>query len=110
MSVTEDRLSRIEESQTKIADAVQQIAIAMVRLEQQEEKTASIVAMTDDLNKRVYKCESTIEVMQERDKSIKESNTDLKAAITKAAWWIIGLFGSLLLTLLGGITMFLIKS
>lgn len=109
MSSADERLDRMERNLDKIADTLQQLATVMLRLEQQEEKAATIMTFQDDLNKRTYSLEKAVEVMQERDKNIMQSNSELKASINKAGWWIIGLFGSLLLSLIGGITMFLIK-
>jgi len=109
MSSADDRLDRMERNLDKIADTLQQLATVMLRLEQQEEKSTAIISFQEDLNKRTYTLEKTVEVMQERDKNIIQSNAELRDSVSKAGWWIIGLFGSLLLSLIGGITMFLIK-
>lgn len=101
-----ERIDRVEAKLDVALESLHKIAILLEKVENQEAKITSIENEQKDQSKRLYEVEKYNAVADERHKEIKDDNKATRDTITKSAWWVIGMFGSLIV----GIIVMILKS
>ena len=101
-----ERIDRMEAKIDVALESLNKIAILLEKVENQEVKISSIEQEQKDQSKRLYEVEKFNAVAKERHAEIKADNKETRDTIKKSGWWVISMFGTLLI----GIIMVLIKA
>lgn len=94
-----ERIERLEAKLDVALESLYKIAILLEKVENQEAKISSIDQEQKEQSKRLYEVEKFNAVANERHNEIKEDNKDTRETIKKSAWWVIGMFGSLVVAI-----------
>lgn len=94
-----ERIERLEGKLDVALESLYKIAILLEKVENQEAKISSIDQEQKEQSKRLYEVEKFNAVANERHNEIKEDNKDTRETIKKSAWWVIGMFGSLVVAI-----------
>ena len=92
-----ERINRVEQKLDIAIESLSKIAVLLEKVENQESKINSIEVEQKDQSKRLYEVEKYQAVADELHNEIKEDNKETRETIKKSAWWVIGMFGTLLL-------------